>query len=108
MKNDKFSRPTTAHRDAALCCCMGGRCIATNVLAAPQSSPSQQAVRNEELVRLADALLQLPEAQREAIVLHHLQGCPLSETARVLGKTDAAVAGLLHWGLKQLRACMTT
>jgi RNA polymerase sigma-70 factor, ECF subfamily len=76
------------------------------MLAAPQSSPSQRAVRNEDLLRLADALTQLPEAQREAIVLHHLQGCSLSDTARTLGKTDAAVAGLLHRGLKKLREIM--
>jgi RNA polymerase sigma-70 factor (ECF subfamily) len=73
------------------------------MLAAPHSSPSQRAVRNEDLLRLADALTQLPEPQREAIVLHHLQGCPLAATAQSLGKTDAAVAGLLHRGLKKLR-----
>jgi RNA polymerase sigma-70 factor (ECF subfamily) len=78
------------------------------MLAAAQSSPSQRAVRNEDLLRLADALAQVHEAQREAIVLHHLQGCSLSETARRLGKTDAAVAGLLHRGLKRLRELMTT
>jgi RNA polymerase sigma-70 factor (ECF subfamily) len=77
------------------------------MLAAPHSSPSQRAVRNEELLRLADALVELPEAQREAIVLHHLQGCSLTETARSLGKTDAAVAGLLHRGLRKLREIMT-
>ncbi len=76
------------------------------VLAGP-SSPSQQAVRNEDLLRLADAVARLPEPQREAVVLHHLQGCSLSETARRLGRTDAAVAGLLHRGLKRLRELMT-
>lgn len=76
------------------------------MLAAGKSSPSQQAVRNEDLRRLAEALTQLPEAQREAIVLHHLQDRSLSETARSLGKTDAAVAGLLHRGLKRLRELM--
>jgi len=77
------------------------------MLAGPGSSPSQRAVRNEDLLLLADALSRLPEPQREAIVLHHLQGCSLSETARSLGRTDAAVAGLLHRGLKKLREIMT-
>jgi RNA polymerase sigma-70 factor (ECF subfamily) len=76
------------------------------MLAAPHSSPSQRAMRNEDLLNLADALTQLPELQREAIVLHHLQGCSLSETARSLERTDAAVAGLLHRGLKKLRELM--
>ena len=48
-----------------------------------------------------------PPPTGEAIVLHHLQDCSLSETARSLGKTDAAVAGLLHRGLKKLREVMT-
>lgn len=73
---------------------------------APGGSPSQQAVRNEDILRLADALTQLPEAQREAIVMHHLQGCSLTRTAQNLDRTDAAVAGLLHRGLKKLRALM--
>jgi RNA polymerase sigma-70 factor (ECF subfamily) len=75
-------------------------------LAAAQSSPSQQAVRNEDLLRLADALAQLPEPQRQAIVLHHLHCCSLTETARQLQRSDAAVAGLLHRGLKTLRRLM--
>jgi len=78
------------------------------MLAAQQSSPSQQVVRSEELLRLADTLTQLPAAQRQAIMLHHLQGCSLSETARLLQRTDAAVAGLLHRGLKKLRELMST
>jgi RNA polymerase sigma-70 factor (ECF subfamily) len=76
------------------------------MLAAAQSSPSQRAVRNEDLLRLADALSRLPQAQREAIVLHHLQGCSLAEAARSMGRTDTAVAGLLHGGLKHLRQIM--
>jgi RNA polymerase sigma-70 factor (ECF subfamily) len=76
------------------------------MLAGLESSPSRHAVRNEELLRLADALVELPEVQRQAIVLHHLQGCSLAETARHLDRTDAAVAGLLHRGLKKLRELM--
>ena len=77
------------------------------MLAGPESTPSQRAVRNEDLIRLADALTLLPQPQRDAIVLHHLQGLSLSETGRSLAKTDAAVAGLLHRGLKKLRELMT-
>lgn len=76
------------------------------MVASTQSSPSQQAVRNEDLLRLADALTQLPEPQRQAIVLHHLQGLALTETAQHMERTDAAVAGLLHRGLKALRKLM--
>lgn len=73
-------------------------------LVAVQSSPSQHAAKAEELLRLADALSQLPEPQREAIVLHHLQGRPLAEVAEEMQRTTtAAVAGLLHRGLKSMR-----
>ncbi len=72
-------------------------------LAVEQSSPSQRAIRQEELLRMAEILAELPEAQRRAIELHHLRGMPLAEIADELGSTKAAVAGLLHRGLKTLR-----
>jgi RNA polymerase sigma-70 factor, ECF subfamily len=72
-------------------------------LAAPQSSPSEQAAHNEAVLRLADALTTLPEAQRDAIVLHYWQGLPVAEVAARLGRSPAAVAGLLQRGLKTLR-----
>lgn len=75
-------------------------------LVANQESPSGIAVRNEELLKLSDALLSLPDAQREAIVLHHLQSWTLTELAAHLKRTDAAVAGLLHRGLRRLRVLM--
>jgi RNA polymerase sigma-70 factor (ECF subfamily) len=73
-------------------------------LAAEQSSPSQHAVRHERAVRLAAALATLPEAQREALELHYCQGRPLAEIAAHLGRSTAAVAGLLKRGLKALRS----
>jgi RNA polymerase sigma-70 factor, ECF subfamily len=72
-------------------------------LAADQSSPSQQAERHERALRLAEALVALPEAQREAVVLRHWQGMSLEEIGKQLNCTTAAVTGLLHRGLKNLR-----
>jgi RNA polymerase sigma-70 factor (ECF subfamily) len=72
-------------------------------LAADQSSPSQQAQREEQAVRLAEALARLPEAQREALVLQHWHGWTLAQIAQHLGKSHAAVAGLIKRGLQQLR-----
>ncbi len=75
-------------------------------LAADQSSPSQQAERGEQALRLAEALEQLPEAQREALVLQYWQGLSLAEIGAHLGRSPEAVAGLIKRGLKQLRGLM--
>jgi RNA polymerase sigma-70 factor, ECF subfamily len=72
-------------------------------LAADQTSPSQAAVRNEEMLRLADALTALPEPQREVVVLKHLRGWTLQQIAEHLGRTVPAVASLLRRGLEDLR-----
>jgi RNA polymerase sigma-70 factor (ECF subfamily) len=75
-------------------------------LAAEQRSPSEQAVQHEEAVWVAEALAQLPEANREAIVLRYYEGLSLDEISARLGRTPAAVAGLLKRGLKQLRTAL--
>jgi RNA polymerase sigma-70 factor (ECF subfamily) len=75
-------------------------------LAADQSSPSQRAEQAELGLRLAEALEQLPEAQREALVLQHWQGLSLAEIGAHLRRSPEAVAGLLKRGLKQLRHLM--
>jgi RNA polymerase sigma-70 factor (ECF subfamily) len=73
------------------------------LLSADQTSPSQRAVRCEELLRLAAALTRLPEDQRQVVELHHLQGLAVAEVAEQMGRTRAAVVGLLFRGLKKLR-----
>jgi RNA polymerase sigma-70 factor (ECF subfamily) len=72
-------------------------------LAAEQSSPSEVAARQEQLLRLARALAQLPDDQRIAVELHHLREVPVADLALEMGRTEASVAGLLRRGLKRLR-----
>ena len=72
------------------------------------SSPGERAERNEQLQQLAVALMKLPEAQREASELFHLQGCELKDVARRMNRTGPAVAGLIHRGLRQLRTTVPT
>jgi RNA polymerase sigma-70 factor (ECF subfamily) len=74
-----------------------------NWLAANDLTPSHEAMRVEGMLRLADALADLPDKQREAVVLHHIQGRSLAVLAQQLNRSESAVAGLLHRGLKALR-----
>jgi RNA polymerase sigma-70 factor, ECF subfamily len=76
-------------------------------LADDRSSPSHQAIRHEQLLALAEALDALPEDQRQAVELHHLNGCSVAEVGERLGRSKAAVAGLLRRGLKVLRGRLT-
>jgi RNA polymerase sigma-70 factor (ECF subfamily) len=72
-------------------------------LAADGSSPSEQAARQEQVLRLADALGQLPDDQRAVIEMRYLKESSVGEIAEVVGKTEPAVAGLLRRGLQKLR-----
>jgi RNA polymerase sigma-70 factor (ECF subfamily) len=75
-------------------------------LAADQTSPSLAAVRNERLLLLADALVQLPTEQREVVVQRYLEGRSVASIADSLGRTVPAVAALLRRGLEQLRSLL--
>jgi RNA polymerase sigma-70 factor (ECF subfamily) len=72
-------------------------------LVAPQSSPSQQAVRREQAVLLADALGQLPADYREVLVLRHLQGLTFPEVAQRMGRSLDSVEKLWVRALARLR-----
>lgn len=72
-------------------------------LVSPLSSPSQQAARREQAVLLADALGQLPDDYREALVLRHLEGLTFPEVARRMGRTLDSVEKLWLRALGKLR-----
>jgi RNA polymerase sigma-70 factor (ECF subfamily) len=74
-----------------------------DLLAADQSAPGDPLDREERAVQMAEALAELPEAQREALVMQYWQGMSLAEIAAQMSRTPAAVAGLLKRALKQLR-----
>jgi RNA polymerase sigma-70 factor (ECF subfamily) len=75
-------------------------------LAVEESSPSRKAVRHEDALRVAEALAGLPDTQREALELEHWHGWTVAQIAEHMGKSRAAVAGLIKRGLQQLRRTM--
>jgi len=67
------------------------------------NSPSEQAMRHEQLMQLSAALGQLPEDQRQAVEMHYLQACTVVEIAGQMARTERSVAGLVRRGLQKLR-----
>ncbi len=67
------------------------------------STPSERLRREEQMVRLANAIAALPADQQRAIRLHHLDGLSLIDVGQRMSRSKEAVAGLLFRGLKSLR-----
>jgi RNA polymerase sigma-70 factor (ECF subfamily) len=74
-----------------------------SLLVADQTSPSERAIRGEELLRLAHALTRLPVDQRRVVELHYLRGLTVADVAEEIGRSRTAAVGLLFRGLKRLR-----
>jgi RNA polymerase sigma-70 factor (ECF subfamily) len=73
------------------------------VLVAKNSSPSQQAVRREQAVLLADALKSLPADYAEVIILHHLEGRSFPDVARLMSRSLDSVKKLWVRALARMR-----
>ncbi|HLW64498.1 MAG TPA: sigma-70 family RNA polymerase sigma factor [Gemmataceae bacterium] len=72
-------------------------------LAAALSSPSQQAMRREQAVLLANALERLPPDYREVIILRHLEELTFPQVAERMGRSLNSVQKLWLRGLARLR-----
>jgi RNA polymerase sigma-70 factor (ECF subfamily) len=69
----------------------------------PAPGPAEQAVAADARRRLGDVLARLPETQRTAVVLRHVQGLPTSEVAEVLGCKVGTAKSHISRGLARLR-----
>lgn len=72
-------------------------------IAADEQSPSEAMQQNEELLQVAEAVYNLPEAERVAVIGYYWQHGSLAEISEELGRSVPAVAGLVHRGLRRLR-----
>lgn len=72
-------------------------------VAGPGSSPSRRAMRGELSLRVAAEIESLPEDQREAVRLRHIEGWNLARLAQHFHRSESAVAGLVKRGLRRLR-----
>jgi RNA polymerase sigma-70 factor (ECF subfamily) len=80
--------------------------IGEQSLIAPHTSPTQQAVRQERALRLAEAVKTLPEIYRQVVSLRNLEGLSFSEVARRLGRTEDSVKNLWVRALRRLRGSL--
>lgn len=73
------------------------------LLAADVSSPSQQMVRHENALRLAEVLERLPAKYREVIVQRNLEERSHAEIAAQMGRSEGAVRMLWVRALAKLK-----
>ncbi len=66
------------------------------------ANPGDTAVQRRAADAVVNAITALPPPQRVAIVLHHLEGLPNEEVARITGSTVAAVRSHLFRGRRTL------
>ena len=73
-----------------------------------RSAPATAADRRETQHELASMLLRLQPAVRAAIVLRHVDGLSLAETAEALGRPEGTIKAQVHRGLRELRILLET
>jgi RNA polymerase sigma-70 factor (ECF subfamily) len=75
-----------------------------DVHAVRQTTPSQHVVRREESVRLAKAIAQLVEDEREALRRRYLEGQSVAEIAEAMGLSKDALARLFKRAMKNVKS----
>lgn len=67
------------------------------------AGPGERSVARELGGRLTQAIRALPMQQRTAFLLHHVHGCPLKETATVMGCRVGTVKAHIFRAMESLR-----
>ena len=73
------------------------------IIADQNSSPSRDAMRRERSVLLAEAIAKVGGEKREVLIQHGLQGVPVADVARAMGRSEASTWKLWARGLQELR-----
>jgi len=73
---------------------------------APDTSPSQRALKHESAGRLAEAIERLPALYRKVIDLRHNEGRSFAEVARELDRTEDSVKNIWFRALRHLRGTL--
>jgi RNA polymerase sigma-70 factor (ECF subfamily) len=79
-----------------------------NTIVSDSGGPEQRAIKDEELARLRQAIMQIPYEQREAVLLHIKGGLKLREIAKLQGVTVSTIQGRYRYGLDKLRSLLNS
>jgi len=79
------------------------RVLRLGPLSPEQVSPSKALRREERFERLKGSLSGLSPEHREVIVLSRIEGLPIAEIARKLGRSEEAAKSLLARAIRELR-----
>jgi RNA polymerase sigma-70 factor (ECF subfamily) len=78
--------------------------VALAGVAGPSPAPDEEAEREEERQQVLSLLRSLPEEYRLPLTLRYIGGADYETISMQLGLTNGSLRGLLHRGLKLLRA----
>jgi RNA polymerase sigma-70 factor (ECF subfamily) len=71
-------------------------------------NPEQRVIEREELMRLRQAISQIPYEQREAVMLHLKGGMKFREIANLQGVSVSTIHGRYRYGLDKLRSLLNS
>jgi RNA polymerase sigma-70 factor (ECF subfamily) len=77
-----------------------------HILCEDSHTPSRSAAKHEGIEAVQVAMAGLPEDYREAIRLRYLEQKSVEEVAAAMGRSAAAIRGLLDRAKKKMRAAM--
>ena len=76
-------------------------------LTAPSISAEAETLQGEQKRLLMEAVAQLPDRERAAIVLREIEGLSTAETAAAMGSTEPTIRSQISKALGHLRALLT-
>jgi len=79
-----------------------------NPVIAGSDNPAQRVMEAEQVMRLRQALSQLPYEQREAVILHIKGGMKFRQIARLQGVSLSTAHGRYRYGMDKLRSLLNS
>ena len=73
----------------------------------PSPGTEEQVVQRDERQRLREAIAQLPDDQREALILTQLEKIPYEEAAQVLGASEGTVKSRVNRAKARLKEILS-